>query len=633
MKQNYLLTLIMCLLLSSSLWAQDARKLVADFDKKGSVKAANRFFDYLDQEQFTDERIQFATNTPTDSLRKEVWYWAGEWFNDTQEYGLARQYALRALPLYRHDNAAKGDCLNLLAIIGVRLADFPAAAQYATRCVRIYKKLRDPDQTSSALNTLAGINLAANHPRQAEKHILQALRYASRANNRPRQAVINGMASEIYYKLGNYQRSLQYAQKAYVIDSLLGNEGKMAVRLTMQGAALGGMKRDNEAVAVYQKAIPTLRSVGNIHSLGIALNQMGFILLRQKQEQAAVEAFREASGIFSKMGDLYNGCTARKGLYEAYWNLNPDSARHELERFNALRDSLYSTSTAKALARYEAEFGNDQLREEVSAGKNAHLRDLLISAAVLLLLIGLFLWLQRRRTRAHRAQLRQLFRELHRLESLSVPAAAETVVNPELTAHSSAADTEEDSATPIPSSQTTPSPDSVQPSVESSPADMADTLCRQVIEVVRSGMAKGEVSVTAVALSARRDSSPRCSSLPSRWTLPPACCFRIARAPWAKWHANVVLTRPVLSPTLSRRLTPVLRRSIARVLRRHKHIYIIRYNASQGSWLVFLKNVLQIVDDGLQALLYLWLLQIVDMLGRQGGEGVETTHLHHRGNG
>ena len=205
------------------------------------------------------------------------------------------------------------------------------------------------------------------------------------------------------------------------------------------------MKRDDEAVAVYQKAIPTLRSVGNIHSLGIALNQMGFILLRQKQEQAAVEA----SGIFSKMGDLYNGCTARKGLYEAYWNLNPDSARHELERFNALRDSLYSTSTAKALARYEAEFGNDQLREEVSAGKNAHLRDLLISAAVLLLLIGLFLWVQRRRTRAHRAQLRQLFRELHRLESLSAPTAAETVVNPELTAHSSAADTEEGSATPI----------------------------------------------------------------------------------------------------------------------------------------------------------------------------------------
>lgn len=364
MKQNYLLTLIMCLLLSSSLWAQDARKLVADFDKKGSVKAANRFFDYLDQEQFTDERIQFATNTPTDSLRKEVWYWAGEWFNDTQEYGLARQYALRALPLYRHDNAAKGDCLNLLAIIGVRLADFPAAAQYATRCVRIYKKLRDPDQTSSALNTLAGINLAANHPRQAEKHILQALRYASRANNRPRQAVINGMASEIYYKLGNYQRSLQYAQKAYVIDSLLGNEGKMAVRLTMQGAALGGMKRDEEAVAAYQKAIPTLRSVGNIHSLGIALNQLGFIFLRQNREREAVAAFREASGIFSKMGDLYNGCTARKGLYEAYWNLNPDS---------------------------------------------------------------------------------------------------------------------------------------VQPSVESSPADMADTLCRQVIEVVRSGMAKGEVSVTAVA--------------------------------------------------------------------------------------------------------------------------------------
>lgn len=359
-----------------------------------------------------------------------------------------------------------------------------------------------------------------------------------------------------------------------------------------------------------------------------------------------MEAFREASGIFSKMGDLYNGCTARKGLYEAYWNLNPDSARHELERFNALRDSLYSTSTAKALARYEAEFGNDQLREEVSAGKNAHLRDLLISAAVLLLLIGLFLWLQRRRTRAHRAQLRRLFQELRRLESLSAPAAAETVVNPELTAPSSAADTEKGSSTPIPSSQTTPSPDSVQASVESSPADMADTLCRQVIEVVRSGMAKGEVSVSAVASKlnmgeqtfrrrfvCETGQQPKMFITAIQMDLAARLLLQDSSRPVGEVARECGLTRPVLSPTLSRRLTPVLRRSIARVLRRHKLIYIIRYNASQGSWLVFLKNVLQVVDDGLQALLYLWLLQIVDMLGRQGGEGVETTHLHHRGNG
>ena len=33
------------------------------------------------------------------------------------------------------DNAAKGDCLNLLAIIGVRLADFPAAALCIWKCL------------------------------------------------------------------------------------------------------------------------------------------------------------------------------------------------------------------------------------------------------------------------------------------------------------------------------------------------------------------------------------------------------------------------------------------------------------------------------------------------------------------
>lgn len=176
---------------------------------------------------------------------------------------------------------------------------------------------------------------------------------------------------------------------------------------------------------------------------------------------------------------------------------------------------------------------------------------------------------------------------------------------------------------------------------------MADTLCRQVIEVVRSGMAKGEVSVTAVAsklnmgeqtfrrrfvcetgqqpkmfitaiqmdLAARlllQDSSRPVGEVARECGFDEASAFSHA---FKKAYA--------CSPTQYRQGA-----SPANI-----YIYIIRYNASKGSWLVFLKNVLQVVDDGLQALLYLWLLQIVDMLGRQGGEGVETTHLHHRGNG
>ncbi len=43
---------------------------------------------------------------------------------------------------------------------------------------------------------------------------------------------------------------------------------------------------------------------------------------------------------------------------------NPDSARMEVERLHRLKDSLYNKASAEAQAKYNAEFGNDQLQEE-----------------------------------------------------------------------------------------------------------------------------------------------------------------------------------------------------------------------------------------------------------------------------
>ena len=41
-----------------------------------------------------------------------------------------------------------------------------------------------------------------------------------------------------------------------------------------------------------------------------------------------------------------------------------DSARMEVERLHRVKDSLYNKASAEAQAKYNAEFGNDQLQEE-----------------------------------------------------------------------------------------------------------------------------------------------------------------------------------------------------------------------------------------------------------------------------
>lgn len=420
-KRNIMKSLCSLILILIPLAATAAEKkadsLIEAFNKTGTAESANKFFAYLDSKEFTDSKISFSAGTPTDSLRQQVWYWAAEWYNDTQEYAKAKKYALKALPLFRWANADRADCLNLTGIIYVRLGNFASAASYAKQCVDINMAMGDADKISSSMNTLAGIYLAANQAATAEKFILQGIEYANRANNPGRKAIILGMASEIYHKLGKDRESLNYAKKAFAIDSIQGRKPKMAIRLSQMASALAGLQRYNDSEQTYIRAIALLKDIGNLHSAGIALNQLGFVYLKQKRHAEAVKYFTEAAGIFSKMGDLYNCVYAHKGLYESYWSLNPDSSKVALERYNTLKDSLYHQASANALAKYNAEFGNNQLQEEIKQTKARHTRNIAIVIATLLVVAIIAIVMARAKYRRQQLQMRVLIKKVEELET------------------------------------------------------------------------------------------------------------------------------------------------------------------------------------------------------------------------
>ena len=311
----------------------------------------------------------------------------------------------------------KADCLNLLGIIHVRLGDFPTAASYAKQCVDIDMKLGDPDRISSSLNTLAGTYMAADQAQEAEKFILQGLEYADQAHNSGRKAILLGMASEVYHKLGDDNKSLSFARNAFELDSINGRKPKMAMRLSQMASALAGLKRYNESEATYLRAISLLKEVGNLHSVGIDLNQLGFVYLEQKRNREAVQSFTEASEIFSKMGDLYNNVYSHKGIYESYWSINPDSAKIALDRFNTLKDSLYHQASADALARYNAEFGKDRLQEEIQRTKTARSRDLIMAIGLFIVIAIIAAVIIRARYRRHRSQMLQLIKKVEELQA------------------------------------------------------------------------------------------------------------------------------------------------------------------------------------------------------------------------
>ena len=363
----------------------DFMRLLGQFEKTPRAAEANRLFALLHEEEFTDSLIRFDGSVHADSLRSQVWYWSAEYLYSRQQYKEAAEYGEKALPLLK-GKAGESDCLNLLAVIFIRLTDYTSAARYAKLCYALDEKSGDPDMMSSSLNTLAAIYMGANQPKEAEKYILKALEAVEKAANPSRKAVLLGMASEIYHAIGDDKKSLPYAEESYQLEKQLGHADKAVLRLSQKASALIGLHDYKQAEQILRSAIPQLRAMGDQHSLAIADNKMGMALLCQKREAEAVPFYREAAQILQKMGDMANEMHARRGLYESLWNTQPDSAKMELNRFNDLKASLYTNASAESLARYSAEFDNDWPQKEREAERSAKHRIAGIAIGVILLL-------------------------------------------------------------------------------------------------------------------------------------------------------------------------------------------------------------------------------------------------------
>ena len=75
---------------------------------------------------------------------------------------------------------------------------------------------------------------------------------------------------------------------------------------------------------------------------------------------------------------------------------NPDEAKHQLDRFNDLKDSIYSNTSAERLAKYNAEFGNDWLQIENHEQRRAKLWAIMAAVAAIVLALGIWLFMRRR---------------------------------------------------------------------------------------------------------------------------------------------------------------------------------------------------------------------------------------------
>ncbi len=384
-----LLCLLFCLPPGLAQEQKDIKSLLGKYANskgKAKVELANRFLGIMHKEGFAETPIRFSAESNPDSIDLGVWYWAGEYLYDIQEYDSALVYTLRALPLFQ-DNMEKADCQSLASIIYFRKSCYTEALAYARQCLKTYRKSNDHSRISSALNTIAGIYLASKQPAEGEKYILEAIRHSITAGDSGRIAIQCGMASELYHSMNKDTDALNYAKRALEIDRSLGNTNKVGIRLSQISTMLISQGKYSEAEQYLKRAIPILKKGGMQTSLAICYNQMGGILNLRKDYAKAAEYFEEALSIFTSKKDLYNESKSRFGLYEALKKSDSPKALTHLLAYAQLKDTLYQKEMQEALGQYNAKYKNDELKmqnEKEKSEKRAILATALSVTFVLL---------------------------------------------------------------------------------------------------------------------------------------------------------------------------------------------------------------------------------------------------------
>ena len=330
-------------------------------------------------------------------------YEASTRYYESQKYDSAVIAGEQALPLLQQKGMKDEEAeeLSILSVCCMRQSDYDKALRYAKACNKLDHKSGDVERISSSLNTIGSIYVAAKQPKEGLKYLQQALQYAEQTGLNSRIALTCGSLSETEFALKHYKEAMSYIDRAIELERKEGREAKLRIRLAQRATILAGINRRKEAVETFDSIIPYFRRTGNYQSLAISLNKAGQALLdmsnakginakeKENLERRATEYFRESAKLCRNMDNPYNEMQARRGLYQALWTLNPDSARIELEAFNLLKDSLYNNASAETLARYNAEFGVDELQEENTSVRRSRTCIAIVGAILLLLAIAL----------------------------------------------------------------------------------------------------------------------------------------------------------------------------------------------------------------------------------------------------
>ena len=330
---------------------------------------------------------------------------------DQNRFPESKTYAEKALTFFNQDSLRwRASCYAILNTTLQRIGDFNKALEYAQQALSLGNKLHDNKVISSALNSLATINLSTEHFEEALHYINQAIDIERQNTQDNRALAIRlGIKCETLMCMHRPEEALQCINEALEMDRQANRMEKVGIRLSQKADILLELEQWSECRKICLEAQDIFRQNNQTVDLIITLKQLGMCEMGDHHYSKAEQYLLEGERLCLEIGFKPLLWRMQNQLYQLYKKTDQlDKAMTYLEKSTSVKDSLNNERYQQLLSEYQVIYQThekeDQIAQQQQILKNRYIILLLLAILLTLLIFLALITLKIARNRKNRTK-------------------------------------------------------------------------------------------------------------------------------------------------------------------------------------------------------------------------------------
>ncbi len=377
--------------------------------------------EYAEHALQMSEEIQYKKGIAAALQNKGLNLWA---VGRMQESLALQNEALEMFELM-NDHEGMGESLINIGLVYSDRGEMEKALQYNLDVLNLADQYEDDIRKEKAYNNIGIIYSNLNNLPKALYYFLKSLELSRQNETVDATALANiGM---IYWRMEKLDSALYYIEKTKAIDEKTGNKKGIAINSGNLGLIHTDKNELDLALASFKTAYELYSELNDHQGMAITAGNLAFQALQD-------ENFEEAKTWLEKGIDHARKGQARPILYSLYAQLsnlyaetgNPGEALAYAYKYATLKDSIINEESSRQIAEMQTRFESEKKQQEIDFLKKEKalqdqvlkrqnmVKNILITATVLIFLAGIFLYYLYRQKRTINSQLHAANEEISR---------------------------------------------------------------------------------------------------------------------------------------------------------------------------------------------------------------------------